>query len=442
MTRDFGCKRTPSTDSFYQPSGEPFPSFGQFNYHVKEQLGLGTVQRQRYGEARYRNKLARSRGKYSEATSNVLETIEADANYLRERPRQLLSDAPGAPLATCRLICNTTGYTAGVGFSYGAEREEAYKAAWFFAVAPKSILSSLFGVEITDDDFPCTGMSRKCITDRGSGHGAVSDMCPEDAPAIRDMSRSWMGQDKASVEGAHPKNTKVDGAPHYIQSDLTAFELVKREILRASRDNRKKDCTARLTPEMIAARVPANPNGMVRYLMGVGRVDATTIPLDRAIRAFLKQDWFTLDAKGLWFYGVRYASKEFNSCDLAQRPRGNQQIRIRGYVMPMSVRLTWVEFEGRLIEVRAQLPIRDDPQQLGLTLNELMELNSERKELEAVQRETKTAAEIAARDRFTEATGKHWDAGKLKWGRPPPRGARRGAADGVPTQKPQLRAQR
>ena len=442
MTRDFGCKTTSSGDHIYQPNGEPFPSSDQFSYHVKKQLGLATVQREKYGDARYRNKWARDKGKFSAATGNVMETVEADANYLRERPRQLLSDKPGDPLATCRLICQATGYAAGVGFSYGAEREEAYKAALFFSAAPKALLSRLFGLEITDDDFPCSGIPRKWITDRGSGYNAVGEMHANDAPAIRDMSPSWMGQSKASSESSHPRHTKLEGAPVYIQSDLTVFELAKREILRAAADNRKKDCAARLTPEMIAARVPANPNGMVRYLANRGRVDTVTIPLERAIRCFLNQVWFTLDATGLWFYELRYASEQFDSCRLAERPRGTQQIRVPGYVAPMSVRLAWVECEGQLIEVSAQLPIRDDPQQLYLSVNELAELDLKRKELEAAQRAAKTAADIAARDRFNEATGKHWDAGTLKSGRPPARGAGRGRADVVPTQSKQQHARR
>lgn len=432
MVDDFRCKRTPDDRGFYQPDGKSFPSLDQFGYHVYKRLGRPTVQRQKYGEARYRNKFSRSKGKFSEATGNVLESVEGDVNYLRERPRQLLSDKPGEPFATCRLICDTTGCTAGVGFSYRAERRETYEAALFFAVAPNALLTRLYGLEITDDDFPCKGLPRKYITDRGPGNRAVEGLRPEDVPPIRDLSPSWMGQSKAPVEASHPRHTKVDGAPTFIQSSHTIFELAKREILRAAADNRAKDCTARLTPEMIKARIPANPIGMVRYLTDRGRVDAVPMPLDRAVRAFLKQVEFRLDASGLWLYGLRYASDEFNSCELPRLPRGKQQLSINGYVAPVSVRLAWVECKGRLIEVAAQTTIRDDTQQLFISLPDLIELNGAQKDLASEQRTTKIAAKVAARDRFTEATGKHWSDGQQKSGRPPARGSRGG--DVVPTQ--------
>lgn len=432
IVEDFGCKRTPDNRGFYQPDGKPFPSLNEFDYHVSKRLGRPTVQRQKYGDARYRNKFCRSKGKFSEATGNVMESIEADANYLRELPRQLLSDKPGEPLATCRLNCDTTGYTPGVGFSYRAERRETYEAALFFAVAPNELLSRLYGVEITDNDFPCKGLPRKYITDRGPGNRAVEGMSPEDMPPIRDISPSWMGQSKAPVEASHPRYTKVDGAPTFTQSDHTVFELVKREILRAAADNRAKNCSARLTPEMITARIPANPIGMVRYLADRGRVDAVSMPLDRAVRAFLKQVEFRLDASGLWLEGLRYASDEFNSCELPRLLRGKQQLRIKGYVAPVSVRLAWVECKGRLIEVSAQATIRDDPKQLFLSLPELVELNIARKDLVSEQRATRIAAKVGARDRFTESTGKHWSDGQLKSGRPTARGSRGG--DVVPTQ--------
>lgn len=432
VVESFGCKTTPDGRGFYQPDGKPFPSLNQFRYHVFKRLGAPTVQRRKYGDARYRNKFTRGRGKFSQASSNVMESVEADVNYERVRPRKLLSDGPGGLFATCRLICDATGYTPGVGFSYRAERRETYKAALFFAAAPNSVLSLLYGVPISDDDFPVKGIPRKYITDRGPGNGAINGMSGDDVPPISDISPSWMGQSKAPVESSHPRHTRLDGAPTFIQSDLNVFELAKREILRAAADNRAKDCSARLTPEMIAAGVPANPLGMVQYLADRGRVDAVPMALDRAIRAFLNPVDFILDVSGLWLYGLRYASDEFNACDLPRLPHGKQRLVIHGYVAPMSVRLAWAEWKGQLIQVDAQLAIRDDPQQLYISLPELMDLGTAKKRLQSAQRDTRVAAKVAERDRFAESTGKHWSDGELKSGRPPARGSRGG--DVVPPQ--------
>lgn len=440
MVYYFGCKTSPDSSSFYQPEGKPYPSPAQFTYHATKRLTREMVKRQKYGNPRYRNKLARSKGKFSEATGNVMETIEGDVNYLRERPTRLLSNDPGDPLATGRLICVTTGFTCGVGFSYGAERREAYRAAWFFAAAPKSLLARLFGVDITDSDFPCTGLPRKYIVDRGAGRGTTDLMDDEDMPPIRDMSPSWMGQSKASVESSHPRHPKIDGEPMYTQSDLNVFQLVKREILRAAADNRSKDCSAHLTPEMIAARVPANPNGMVHYLCERGRVDVVPIALDRLIRALLKPVDFMLNAQGLWFFHLRYTSKDFEACTSIPRPYGSQQVSIQGYVAPLSVRLAWVEWRGRLIEVSATLPIRDSEDQLYISLSDLESLGQVRNELVAAQREEKVSASIAARDRFTTTTDKQWDGGVVKHGKAPARGVHRDQSDTVPTQSVQRSA--
>lgn len=440
LVYSFGCKAEPGGATFYQPDGKPFPSLDQFEYHATKALGREVIQRQKYGDPRYRNKLARSRGKFSQATSNVLETLEADVNYLRERPTRLLSKEPGDPLATCRMVCLTTGYTSGVGFSYGAERSEAYTSAWFFSAAPKSLLGRMFGIDITDDDFPCTGAPLKYTYDRGAGCGTTHAMGADDAPPILNMAPSWMGQSKASVESTHPRHAKVDGQPTYTQSDLSVFQLAKREILRAAADNRSKDCSARLTPEMIAAHVPANPNGMVRYLAARGRVDTVSVPLDRLIRGCLRPIHFTLDSQGLWFFHVRYTSKEFDVCASIPRPHGSQRVLLDGYVAPLSVRLAWVEWRGRLIEVTAMLAIRDDEDQLFISLSDLMALDLARSELAAAQHKEKVVAKVVARDRFTDATGRQWDRGVVKSGKAPSRGAHRSASDPVPTQSAQRSA--
>jgi hypothetical protein len=365
-----------------------------------------------------------------------------DVYYLKERPKQLLCDQPGLPLAVCRAACQTTGYVTGVGFSYGAEREEAYKAAQFFSAAPKDLLSRMYGVEISDEDFPCTGVARKIITDRGPGHNISGKMLEGDQPPIRGMAPSWAGQSKSTVESSHPRDVLVEGAPSFVQSDLTPFELAKREILRAASENRTSDAAKRLTPEMIMAGTPANPNGMVNFLSARGRVDAKSMPLDRAIRNFLKKVEFDHDVEGLHLYEVLYGSDEFRNCDLAKRPRGKQRLQIEGYVLPLCVRVAWVEWKGKLIEVGALLPIRDDPHQLNISLAELKQVEAKRNQLNKEQREHASAAKLDARNRFTEATGKHWGAGERKSGRPPAKGARGISVAEVPTQAaPRRKAQ-
>lgn len=437
LSYEFGCKTGRDKNGnvyYFHPENAPFPTSSQFDYHVKQRFGLESIQRQKYGDTRYRSRIAPSKGKFSEATANLLESIEADAYYLKERPTRLLSNEPGLPLSICRIACATSGYIAGIGFSYGGERAEAYRAAMFFAVAPKDLMARMFALDISDDDFPCTGMSPKYISDRGPGHNAVAVMADDDKPAISDLSPSWMGQSKATVESSHPRDVKQEGAPSYIQSDLNMFELARREIQRAGLDNKASNASARLTPEMIAAKTPANPNGIARYLIGRGRVDVVSMRLDRAIRSFLTKVTLELDASGLCLHGLRYDSAAYRASGLDRLPRGRQRLPVLGYLLPMTVRIVWIEHEGRLIEIEGQLPIRDDPRQLHLSLAELEQTSGELKELLKDQRENAAASKVDARNRFMEATGKQWDAGKRIAGRAPAR-AGRGRSD-VPTQFP------
>lgn len=437
LSYEFGCKTRRDERGnvcYFHPEGAAFPTLSQFDYHVKQGFGPESIQKQKYGDTRYRSRIAPSKGKFSEATANLLESIEADAYYSKERPTRLLSNEPGLPLAICRIACVTSGYIVGIGFSYGGERAEAYRAAMFFAVAPKDLMARMFALDISDDDFPCTGMSPKYISDRGPGHNAVAAMAEDDKPPIRDLAPSWMGQSKATVESSHPRDIEQEGAPSYVQSDLNMFELARREIQRTGLDNQASDASARLTLEMIAAKTPANPNGIARYLINRGRVDAVSMRLDRAIRSFLRKVTFELDASGLWLHGLRYDSVTYRACGLDQLPRGRQRLPISGYLLPMTVRIAWIEHEGRLIEIEGQLPIRDDPRQLHLSLVELEQTSGELKELLKDQRENATGSKVEARNKFTEATGKQWDAGKHVAGRAP---ARAGSSRSeVPTQFP------
>lgn len=437
LAYEFGCKTIRNTNGnirYFHPQNAAFPTLSQFTYHIKQGFGLESIQKQKYGDARYRSRIAPSKGKFSEATANLLESIEADAYYSKERPTRLLSSEPGLPLAICRIACVTSGYIAGIGFSYGGERAEAYRAAMFFAVAPKDLMARIYALDINDDDFPCTGMSPKYISDRGAGHNAVAVMADDDKPPIRDLAPSWMGQSKATVESSHPRDVEQDGAPSYVQSDLDMFELARREVQRAALDNQASDASARLTLEMIAAKTAANPNGVARYLISRGRVDAVSMRLDRAIRNFLTKATFDLDPSGLCLHGLRYDSDSYRASGLDQLPRGCQRLAVSGYVLPMTVRIAWIEHEGRLIEVEGQLPIRDDPRQLHLSLTELQQTSGELKELLKEQRENAVAAKLEARNKFMEATGKQWNAGKHVAGRAPARVG--GSRSDVPTQLP------
>lgn len=415
MVYDFGCRTTRDSHGnliIYHPDSKPFPTLNQYRYHAIKSLGLEGVQERKYGQARYRSRLAPSQGKFSEATANLLEAAEADCFNVRELPRQLLTGKPGLPLTVCRFVDVASGSIFGVGLSYGGERAEAYRLAKFFSVAPKTLVGRLFGIEISEDAFPVSGLPPRPITDRGPGSSMSVDEKAEDKPPVRELAPSWSGQSKATVESSHPRDVSLEGAPSYVLSDLNVYEMAKREILRAASDNRTSDASRRLTPEMIAAGTPANPNGIACYLRDRGRVDAIPMSLERAIRAYLSPITFQLDSSGLHLRHLRFDSEAYRATGLDRRPGKNQRISVEGFAMPLTLRYAWIDYKGRLIEVGAMLPLRDDPTQLYVSIYEVDENARMLRELKSEQAWNAAAAAIEARVAFTEATGKEWEGGQ------------------------------
>jgi hypothetical protein len=102
-----------------------------------------------------------------------------------------------------------------------------------------------------------------------------------------------------------------------------------------------------------------------------GRNDAVQISFEDAVRAFLTKVTFSLENGYLWLKKLRYSSDALG--DALQRSRYRKQgvITFDGYVLDLCVRNAWVEMRGRLIEVEAQVPIRDDDRQLLMPLSDL-----------------------------------------------------------------------
>lgn len=431
---DFRCRvqtDARGVKTFYHPASKPFPTYQQYKYWVGKRIGLERVQRIRFGEARYRSKLAANRGTFIESCANLLERCEQDAYYLSERPRTLVAGGSGPRLVVCRIVCTTSGFCFGIGFAYDDERQDAYRAALFCAAIGKAYFLSLFGLDYEEADWPSQGLPPHLIVDRGPG-AHESLLAPDVGEiAVRELAPSWSGQSKAVVESSHPRTTALEGAPSYIQSDLNVIELARREVMRVIADNHSSDATNRLTPEMIAADVKGNPTAVYRYLDGRGRNSGVPMDFNRAVRAFLQPVQFTLSIDGLFLECMRFDSDALLETGLRQRLAKGQSVTIPGYIYPLCVRTTWVDIDGRLVQVEAMLPIRDDVEQTYLSLRELKEHANELRRIKSEQREHAHAAVVEQAVKFKEVTGKQWHAGKRKGGAAPKRsqnGAERFAA--------------
>ncbi|HJV87902.1 MAG TPA: hypothetical protein VJ698_20700 [Noviherbaspirillum sp.] len=420
----FGCK-VETIDSkhgkrrkrYFHPEGKPWPTYGMYKYWVIEQFGLEQVQRSVYGNARYRTKIAASTGKFSEAAANLLERSEADGYYTEDYPSGLLEGSILPSLCVVRWVCGASGMIAGIGFSLGKERRTAYQMALFSMAISKVKFCRLFGLDIHPEEWPCLGLPPMHTLDRGPGASSSLVEAFEQQFPIREIAPSCFGQSKATVESSHPREVHQEGRPSHMQSDLTPVEMAKREILRVIQDNNASDGSARRTPEMIAAGITPSPHGIWTYLDCRARTDASPMPFDDAVREFLTPTCFTACADGIYFRSQRYDSPSLRATGLIDRVASGQRVEIGGYILDLSIRYAWVEVGGRLIEVEALLPIRDDEEQLFMSLLELEQLAEYDRSTQSAFREHKCAVKSETGERFEEATGKSWDAGTRRTGK-------------------------
>jgi hypothetical protein len=89
MGADFGCKVLTDEKGrkcFYHPDSQPFPSYGQYRYHVVEYFTPEEVRRALYGDDRVRNRSSASAGRFSSAVANLMERVESDGYYTSDYP--------------------------------------------------------------------------------------------------------------------------------------------------------------------------------------------------------------------------------------------------------------------------------------------------------------------------------------------------------------------
>lgn len=432
----FGCltrRSDKGNEEYYHPTGKPFPTYQQFRYWVVQRQGLPAVQRSKLGDANYRSKIAASEGRFSQSVANLYEKTEMDCYQLKELPKKLLSDDAGPPLIVARMACVVSGHQLGIGFSYGSEKEEAYRSMHFCAAVPKPYFGRLFGLTITEDEWPSQGLPPSSTADRGPGASPRVFAHGNAAPPIRDIAPSYSGQSKATIESSHPRGVQLQGQPSHVLSKLNAFELAQREVRRVLIDNETKDASSRLTPEMIAAGVLPTPNAIFKYLDARGRTSAIPMAIETAVRTFLNPAVFKLNRDGLWLQDLRYDSPAVRETGLHSKAAAGSTIELSGFVFPMAVRIAWIEINRKLYEVEAMLPIRDDDSQLYMSLTDLAASSAALRDLRTDRRDHASATRAKHEIAHLDETGSEWDASIRKAGHARSKATRR---EQVPTATP------
>ena len=423
MNEDFHCKiaSLPSgMKTYFHPHGKPFPTYWQFRYRVMQRFGKEVVQKSLYGAARYRNRIAPAKGRFSEEVANLMERVEADGYYTKERPRGYVDGSSLPPICVVTSRDVLSGKKLGIGFSFGAERATAYRMMLFCMAVPKDFFCELFGVTYAKGEWENQGLPGHFAVDRGPGARKNLIQAIEQRFPIRDMAPSWSGQSKATVESSHPRNVKIEGQPSFIQSDLTPVELARREIIELMRYNNGADMSDRIDPDSDLASVTPTPIGLWTYYDQKYRNDAQPMRIDEAIRTFLTPTEFQLREDGVYLQGRRYFARELEESEEFAAYLASQAspTRIQGYVLDMCIRYIWIELNGRLIKLGARLRMRGDEETLWMSLAELDQWDDARRIVKSALRVHQKANASDYKERFREMTGKSWDAGRRKTGKP------------------------
>lgn len=423
MVHDFKCQISTHVSGlkvYVSPNGNPFPSEGQFRYQIKKVFGTETIQKTLYGRVRHRTRLAASKGRFSEEISNLMERVEADGYYTKEKPKGYLDGTTLPPICVVTGRDLLSGLKVGIGFSFGAERNTAYRMMLFSMAVPKDFFCSLFGITLQAGEWPSEGLPAHLSIDRGPG--ARKDLIKDiqDRFPIRDMAPSWSGQSKATVESSHPRDLAIEGEPTFLQSALTPVELAKREIISLIKYNHTAFMEDRIDPESDLAQVVPSPIGLWGYYDKIFRNDAQPMSIDTAVRMFLSEAEFSLKEDGIYLGARRFRSKELEEIGLFENSGEFYQIetKLKGYVLDMCVRYAWVEIKGRLYIVEAMLRIRGDEETLWMSLSELSQWAEARRKVKSAFRIHQNACASDLRQRFYEDTGHSFESAVRRAGRP------------------------
>jgi hypothetical protein len=412
MRQDFGCKAERSATgrwSFFHPDGKSFPTENQFRYRCRKEFTLEVIQRTLYGDARYRDRLAATTGNFHSRLTDLLERVEADGWFSKELPRSFVSDAALPPLCVVVLVCATSGRRVGIGFSLGSETEAAYRMALFCAAVPKRRFGSWFNMAIGDGDWDGEGLPLSFLVDRGPGVGAHRT---DDAPviAIAQMAPPWTPQSKAIVESKHPRSVRPQGAPKRRRSQLNPVEMARSEIFRLMKQNDQDDASSRMTPDMYVADVVPSPNGIWKYLDQRGRTSAYPVSFDEAVRKWLTPVDFVIRN------GMAYLHEQpFNSPALAKSgvlSKRAESFNVTGYVLNLCVRHAWLDINGRIVEVDAQMQLVDDDRMLWVSILELEQYKEVVRRSRLDGKDHRNAADVGWRQRIDDNIGTDLDTGR------------------------------
>lgn len=428
LRKEFKCMalRDQNGTRYLSSLNDPFPSPGQARRVIVGAL-TGEEFAALFGkQKRQRVKKNYNNGNFTEQFACNLEAIEWDAFVINEVMRSFITEQPTTKMVVARIICSTTTCVVGVGFSIGGERREAYRAALYSMIAPRDYLEKLYGLdEGSLSRWVCGGMSAFTTADRGA---AAWDLMIQDIEAqfpLQTIAPSQEPLSKALCESSHPRtpDTSLDGI--YLETVLTVAGIIKRELLRAARDNESGSIGNRpsdaIVAEMYQMGLSATPDGLWEFNCRKGRnAGDADMSHAAAIRTFWEPITVTLCRDGVLHCDSPYGSDEFRDSGAMDLLQPGQQTVLRAYALSCAIGFLHVEVAGKLIEVarihRMRLPEEDYAQ----TSDDLERGMKDRAVLRSEQRMVAVASHVAYNQESVDQIGEPLNGGRTRQGRKPP----------------------
>lgn len=426
----FGCtyEDHKTRTKIIHPQGKAFPTYGQFRYWMVELLSHEKVWTTLLGEQEYRRRFPVPQGSFHQGARDLLEKVYSDATSFEELPRSPFSSAATLPLIELPEYDALSGMTIGVAWGVGSESQSLYMQARAVTALPKSLIGEVLGMTIRDEEFPVAGiLPRAEQTDRGAGAARKIKQINAAQGTSYDMTPSYTPQSNGSVEQSHPRSVIVSGAPMHKVSHLTAIGMAKQAMLRIMAENRSRDISNRLTPEMRALGI-SNSLELWNYLKSQGRITGKAVKPEEVILEYLPKVTFKIVQGRLTRNGVIYNSSDFSQTDVGRNIWRHESKELSGRAFDISNRVEWVIVGKRLIKVNAIPAMQEHEDHYLLSAHEadahltaLLDAKSTSKELKSAER---VRLEIDARN----ATGHGYGAAHDRKGRATSRTRRASAA--------------
>lgn len=351
----FKCKERKGSyglEESYHPTGEPFPSVGQFVYWCYKLIGREKVLRVLLGDIEYQNKHLAPIGSYSEGLQDVLQTAYTDVSHSKQHPRSVLSGVILPKLATASVVCGTTGMIVGVAAGFGGETSSLYLQALFISGIKKSKLGQILGMEIKDTDWPCCELPWNLHSDQGPGGSTDIRKIHASLEISHSLSPAYNPQKNSPVEAKHDKTRKLAGAPEYTVSADSPLKMYRAAIRSAIKKNQTTNAIRRASPTQLSLG-NVTPHEIYCDFRTRGRVAGVAVHFDDLVKKYLPTIKVQVKNGFVTYKSVRYRSNELSKTEFAKNINSYEGAQIVGYCLEICTRMIWIVIDGQLVEVTA-----------------------------------------------------------------------------------------